>query len=179
MIRVCFALLFLLSADIAHAKPCNEAQVKAFAALFTDANGNVAILIARVRHRLETEDVTCWAKRGDKAMILELGKRFETGDGVTANAKRAETLYMMAATSTGGPIWLYTPGFQGAPGRVMSIDRWPVIQGLREGTYRRALMHIRGRAARSSVKKGMKWMQKLAKDGYQPAQEYLASIPIA
>ena len=173
--RVGIALLALTTTP-ADARQCPQAQVEEFAALFRDSAGNVALLVARVRHRLETEDVMCWAKQGDKAMVLELGKRFETGDGVNRDVRRAELLYTLAAASAGGVIFIYSPGLNGQSGRVFPVSTGPIVPGLPEGNYRRALLHIEGRAFKPSPRKGLKIIGKLARSGYQPAIDYLAKL---
>ncbi|MFM9977629.1 MAG: sel1 repeat family protein [Sphingomonadaceae bacterium] len=179
MIRA-FALFAAMACVVTPAearRQCPQAEVDAFAALIRDSAGNAALLIARVRRRLETEDVECWAKRGDKPMILELGKRFETGDGVDQDIRRAEALFNIAATSSGGPIFVYSPGINGQSGRVIQVSSGPLIPGLPEGTFRRALMHIEGRAHKASPRKGFKMVDRLAQGGYRPAIDYLAKLP--
>jgi TPR repeat protein len=76
---------------------------------------------------------------GDKPAALELGIRFEAGRGVPQDFDKALQLYKSAGTTTGGPISIYIPGFDGRPGMVESIDQ-PYEHGLPEAYRRRGLL---------------------------------------
>ena len=49
------------------------------------------------------------AARGDRNAQLELGKRYEAGDGVPRNRRKAETLYRAAANTSPRVDVLHTP----------------------------------------------------------------------
>jgi TPR repeat protein len=76
---------------------------------------------------------------GDKPASLELGIRFEEGRGVSQDFDKALQLYKIAATTTGGPISIYVPGFEGRPGMVESFAQ-PYEYGLPEAQRRRGLL---------------------------------------
>jgi len=77
------------------------------------------------------------ARQGDKQAALDLGKRLEAGDGVPQDLTRAMRLYRMAASDSGGTIWVYSPSpGNGAPGRVIPVDRGPRVAGLAEARER-------------------------------------------
>lgn len=75
-----------------------------------------------------------WARRaqlGDKEAQLELGVRFEEGNGVPVNLARAKSLYRSAATTSGGTAFVYVPASRpGRKGMIIPISRYPKIQGL-------------------------------------------------
>ncbi len=76
---------------------------------------------------------------GDKPAALELGIRFEAGVGVPQDFDKALQLYKSAGTTTGGPISIYVPGFDGRPGMVESFDQ-PYDHALPEAQRRRGLL---------------------------------------
>lgn len=77
------------------------------------------------------------AAAGDKRAQLDLGIRYEEGRGVELNKAKAKRLYRLAGSDSGGTLWVYTPSVgNGAPGRVMSLDRGPRRAGLEEAQSR-------------------------------------------
>lgn len=168
---------FLLGSKPIKKQDCPLPRQQAIALLLQEGNGDVTVIIARIKARLTTEDVACWAATGDRAVMLELAKRLETGDGVPLDAERAEDLYEQAAAFVSGTTYIYSPPVGKSPGMVMPVRIGPDIPGLPEAQFRRALMHIEGRAVKSSPGKGFKLMKALAKRGYQPAIDKLAALP--
>lgn len=73
------------------------------------------------------------AMSGDKHAQLALGKRYETGNGVPQNYRKAKYLYEQAASDSGGTMWVYSPpvGKEGN-GRTIPIDMGPKVSGLPE-----------------------------------------------
>ncbi len=76
------------------------------------------------------------AQTGDKHALFELGMAFETGEGVPVDIRRARKLYRLAATTTGGTIYVYVPGPKGKPGYVTPVNTGPVRHGLPEAKAR-------------------------------------------
>jgi hypothetical protein len=71
------------------------------------------------------------AQNGDKQSQLDLGIRYEDGRGVPQDLKRARALYRMAATQTGGTIFVYVPASRkGGHGYVTPVNTGPVVPGL-------------------------------------------------
>jgi hypothetical protein len=79
----------------------------------------------------ELQDLARRAQAGDKHAQLELGIRYEEGRGVPRDLDRAERLYRLAASDSGGPQHIYTPpvGRHGQ-GKVVSVSRGPRQPGL-------------------------------------------------
>jgi TPR repeat protein len=77
------------------------------------------------------------AQSGDKQAQLELGIAYEEGRGVPVDLARAERLYRMAASDSGGTIYVYTPpvGRHGQ-GRVVPVSRGVGQPGLAEAKAR-------------------------------------------
>ncbi|MBV7256463.1 SEL1-like repeat protein [Pacificimonas sp. WHA3] len=78
------------------------------------------------------------AQEGFKWAQLELGKRYEAGDGVPCDLRVARRLYQAAATTTGGRTQVYAPGGGDVPGQVLSVDQGPRQAGLEEAAERLA-----------------------------------------
>jgi hypothetical protein len=85
----------------------------------------------------DVQRLAAGAQAGDKHAQLELGERFEAGQGVPADRSRAIRLYRMAASDSGGTLWVYSPSpGGGAPARVIAIDRGLEKSGLPEARDR-------------------------------------------
>lgn len=90
----------------------------------------------------EVQRLAARAQSGDKYAQLELGERFEMGQGVAADRGRAIRLYRMAAGDSGGTKWVYSPPVGSeAHGRVIPVDRRPRATGLAEARRRLALLN--------------------------------------
>lgn len=89
---------------------------------------------------VEQSEIRALAQRaqyGDKQAQLELGIRFEEGNGVRRDLETAKKLYTAAASDSGGRIWVYSPSVgNGTKGRVIPVDRGPKRLGSDEATYR-------------------------------------------
>ncbi|QTD57491.1 SEL1-like repeat protein [Parasphingorhabdus cellanae] len=71
------------------------------------------------------------AQGGDKHAQLELGIRFEEGRGVERDLGKAKKLCRLAASDSGGRIWVYSPPVgNGTKGRVIPMDIGPKQFGL-------------------------------------------------
>lgn len=84
------------------------------------------------------------ARAGDKQAQFELGIRYEEGRGVPIDIRRAKKLYTLAASDSGGTIWVYVPSpGNGAPSRVI-----PVNKGLRQTGLEEAKSRLQGNPRR-------------------------------
>jgi len=84
------------------------------------------------------------AQAGDKQAQLDLGIRFEEGNGVQQDKKRARKLYRAAASDSGGTAWVYMPSpGNGAPGRVIPVDKGPRQPGLDEAKAKMSIHEAR------------------------------------
>ena len=91
-------------------------------------NGNTAPEIQALAKR---------AKMGDKWAQLELGRRFEEGNGVPVDKRRATHFYRRAASDSRETIWVYSPPpGNGAPGRVVPVEKGVTEFGLEEARQR-------------------------------------------
>lgn len=81
------------------------------------------------------------ARTGDKSAQLELGQRFETGDGVARNLVLAEKLYRSAASDDDGRTQVYLPPVSRSDaGRVITLDFGVKTPGLRQAKERLAAL---------------------------------------
>lgn len=94
----------------------------------------------------EIRNLARHAQAGDKQAQFELGFLFEEGRGVARDLHKAKALYLMAATTNKGQVWVYSPSARGAGrGRVMQIDGGKQQPGLPEAKARlEALANIDG-----------------------------------
>lgn len=101
----------------------------------------------------EVSELARRASRGDKQAQLELGIRYEHGEGVPVNWRRAARLYEMAATTTGGASMMYVaPIRRGQVGRdrgtSVPVNLGPWAPGLNEARVRLDRLRERRRAER-------------------------------
>ena len=78
------------------------------------------------------------ARGGDKAAQFRLARWLETGAGIAPDRDRACQLYRLAAASSGGTMYIYSPPVRrGGAGRVIPVSI-PVNPGLPEAAERAA-----------------------------------------
>jgi hypothetical protein len=101
-------------------------------------------------HPPEVRSLAERAAAGDKRAQLELGIRFEEGRGVPASRRRAERLYRMAASYSGGGAELefFRPMRPGGRSHVTKVDGGRFVPGLPEARAR--LEALRQRRAHGS-----------------------------
>ena len=85
----------------------------------------------------EVQSLARRAQAGDKHAQLELGIRFEEGNGVERDLKRAKKLYRAAAKDSSGRQWVYSPSTgSGSPGRAIPVVTGGLQPGLEEARIR-------------------------------------------
>jgi TPR repeat protein len=108
-----------------------------FAASACASSSFIGMSLIPGRAAPELRELARRAMAGDKQAQLDLGIRFEEGDGVPVNRKRARRLYRMAASDGGGPAWVYVPSvIEGRPGRVMQLGEGSRQAGLAQAKLR-------------------------------------------
>lgn len=81
------------------------------------------------------------AAAGDKQAQLDLGIALEEGRGIERNLGKAERLYRLAASDSGGRTWVYSPPVRpGGSGRAIPIEWGPKRPGLAEAARRLAAL---------------------------------------
>ncbi|WP_066518546.1 SEL1-like repeat protein [Sphingobium cloacae] len=79
------------------------------------------------------QNLAARARAGEKEAQLDLGMRFEEGNGVPQDKARAMKLYRQAASDSGGTVWVYMPSpGNGVKGRVVPVYRGPRQVGLED-----------------------------------------------
>lgn len=85
----------------------------------------------------EVQTLAQRVRAGDKQAQLDLGIRFEEGNGVPKDTGRAIKLYEQAASDSGGAMWVYSPSpGNGAPARMIPVGRGARQAGLEEAKIR-------------------------------------------
>lgn len=103
------------------------------------SNSYMGIALAPGAAPFEVQQLARRAQGGDKQAQLALGIRYEEGDGVAPDQRQAMRLYRQAARDSGGTLWVYAPSpGNGAPARVIPVDRGPRQSGLAEAKLRLA-----------------------------------------
>lgn len=92
------------------------------------------------------------AAAGDKRAQLALGIRFETGDGVPLDLRRAERLYRMAAATTHVRDVYFPSVFMKTPGKLLRRYERPRF-GLPEAQTRLEALRQRRRAAERAARR--------------------------
>lgn len=78
----------------------------------------------------ELQALASAARAGEQTAQLELGRRFEAGNGVPQDLETARDLYRKAARDSGGTQLVYVPDSGSAGGRVVPFDKGPARGGL-------------------------------------------------
>lgn len=73
---------------------------------------------------------------GDKQAQLNLGIAFEEGRGVEPDLDKAQKLYQLAASDSGGPVMVYVPGVGGGSGLLSRVNVGGDLRGLTEARVR-------------------------------------------
>ncbi len=95
------------------------------------ASQNPSITTATGLAALPLPDLGRMAQGGNKHAQLELGIRFEEGRGVERDLGMAKKLYRLAASDSGGRIWVYSPPVgNGTKGQVIPVGMGPRRFGL-------------------------------------------------
>lgn len=86
---------------------------------------------------IELQELARQAQAGDKHAQLELGIRYEEGHGIPIDIQLAKKLYTLAASDSGGTMWVYVPSpGNGAPSRVIPVNKELRQKGLEEARSR-------------------------------------------
>lgn len=92
------------------------------------------------------------AAAGDKSAQLALGVRFETGDGVPVDLRRAERLYRLAATTTHARDAYFPSVHMKTPGKLLRTYETP-RSGLPEAQARLEALRQRRRAGAGAAQR--------------------------
>lgn len=85
----------------------------------------------------ELQQFASRARAGNKHAQLELGIRFEEGRGVERDIAKARDMYRLAASDSGGTVWVYVPPTaKGLRGRVIPVTSRQKTSGLAEAKAR-------------------------------------------
>ena len=109
----------------------------ALAAACAPATQYMGIPLAAGAAPEDLQQLALRGRAGDKHAQLELGKRYEAGDGVPADLDRAFHLYVLAAMDSGGTTYVYlAPVGKQKYGTTMPINLGPRVAGLPEAKAR-------------------------------------------
>ncbi|WP_404338980.1 tetratricopeptide repeat protein [Sphingomonas sp. MMS12-HWE2-04] len=110
--------------------------------------------------------------------MLELGKRYEEGLGVSQDPSRAAALYLKAATAIPATTPIYSPPVRrGGSGRVMFLTNPHAGPGLAEAKYRLGRLYLHGRGVKPNSDRGNALIREAASQGYAPAISHVQGSP--
>ena len=113
----------------------------------------------------------------DNQALVELGQRYESGDGVPQDFGKAAALYKAAATSQPSVIYVYSPAVgRESYGRVIPVRTGPGRAASPEARYRLGLLTLKGAGVKQDRKKAESLLRSAAQDGFAPAEQALADM---
>lgn len=121
--------------------------------------------VARPRH------LQCRADQGERIAIVELGRAYETGNGVLQDNAQAAALYERAAQDRPTYTSIYSPPVRlGGSGRMLLLPNPGGGPGDAEAKYRLGRMLIDGRGVAKDEVRGRALTDAAIKQGFQPAE---------
>lgn len=115
--------------------------------------------------------LTCLSESGSKSAQLELGKAYEAGSEVTADLKRAASLYRAASQPTSGTTYVYSPAVGKSLAQVLPVRAGPDQPGLPEAMYRLGLMYRDGRGVQRDEERARRLIAEATAAGFRPSNE--------
>lgn len=123
------------------------------------------------------------ANSGDPAALHELGLRYLTGQGFTADTVKAFKLIQKAAEKNFllghfnmGVFYYNGWGVEWNPFNAYKHFQYAAEKGLREGAFAYGLQFTDNLVVQRDWKKALLWVQKSAEAGYAPAKEVLPDV---
>jgi len=110
---------------------------------------------------------------GDRQASINLGRRFEAGNGVTVDGKLARKFYKVAATGSIGKTSIWVPGAGAVKGHLLFVNSGPAVAGLAEAQYRLGLLYKNGVGGKVNLQKAKKWLTRAAAQGHKRSQKLL------
>ncbi|TCM07474.1 Sel1 repeat-containing protein [Sphingomonas sp. PP-CC-3G-468] len=129
---------------------------------------------SKATHLSSVAELQCGADLGIQNDQLALAKRYEAGEGVPRDIKRAIALYELASTSVQPNTAIYSPPVKaGGNGQMLFLSNSIVGPGSAEAQYRLGQLLIEGRDVPQNFKRGRSLVERAAKQGYAPAMAAL------
>lgn len=115
-------------------------------------------------------ELQCGADQGIQRAQVALAKRYEAGDGVPRDIKRAIALYELASTSVPPTTAIYAPPVKvGGRGQMLFLNNSNAGPGSAEAQYRLGRLLIEGRDVPQDSRRGRSLIERAAKQRYAPA----------
>jgi hypothetical protein len=126
----------------------------------------------------DTKTANCvMASTRNREEALEVARRLRGADGWPKRPRVALKIYERLVVSTGGTMYVYSPGFNGKPGTVIPMNSGPVVPGDRAAMRELGKMLILGEAGKPKLKHGWTWIRQAAEAGDSEAQALLKNAP--
>lgn len=132
---------------------------------------------SKATHLSGIAELQCRADLGIQNDQLALAKRYEAGEGVPRDIKRAIVLYELASTSMPATTPIYSPPVKlGGSGQMLFLNNSIAGPGSAEAQYRLGRLLIEGRAVSQDLRRGESLIERAAKQGYPPAMAELKRL---
>ncbi len=119
----------------------------------------------------------CRADRGDTQAAVALGRRYELGDGVARDPRRAAQLYQAAATAIPKTTAIYAPPVRvGGRGQMLLIANPNAGAGSAAAQFYLGRMYLDGRGVEQDPKQGKLLVARAAAQGFPGAAELLERL---
>jgi len=118
----------------------------------------------------------CEADRADPTAMVALGLRYETGDGVPQDARRAAELYERAAADIPATTAVYSPPVRlGGNGQMLFLNNPNAGPGLAKAKFRLGLLYMNGSGVARNETRGRSLIETAAALGDAEAQQYIGA----
>lgn len=122
--------------------------------------------VARTRH------LQCRADQGERIAIVELGRAYEIGNGVSQDHARAAALYERAAQDRPKYTSIYSPPVRlGGSGQMLLLPNPDGGPGETEAKYRLGRMLVDGRGVARDEARGRALTDAAIKQGFRPTPD--------
>jgi hypothetical protein len=123
-------------------------------------------------------ELQCGADQGIRGAQVALARRYEGGDGVPLNIKRAIALYEQASSAVPPTTAIYSPPVKvGGSGRMLFLNNPNAGPGAAEAQFRLGRLYLEGRGVELNADKGWDLIKRAADQGYPDAITLLATRP--
>lgn len=114
-------------------------------------------------------ELQCGADQGIQAAQVALAKRYETGEDVPRDIRRAIALYELASKAVPSTTAIYSPPVKlGGSGQMLFLNNPNAGPGSAEAQYRLGRLLIEGRDVTQDSRRGRSLIERAAKQGYAP-----------
>lgn len=145
-------------------------------ATYTLPNGRNLVMSDRL-DQASVAELLCGADQGVSAAQVLLARRYEVGDRVPRDRRRAVALYERAAVAVPPMTAIYSPSVKlGGRGQMLFLNNANAGPGSAEAQYRLGRLLVEGQGVPRDPERGRSLIERSAKQGYAPAVAELNAL---